>query len=62
MIVTTATIATLAALSLGGSTVDIVKGTNYIETIQRVICVKTMDAKWINKHTPQAKCVPNETE
>jgi len=51
------TIATLFGFVFAGSTVDIVAGTNIVETVERYVCVSTMDAKWINLHTPQAKCV-----
>ncbi len=52
-------ISTLAAVALfgfGGSTIDIVKGTNIVETPFRYVCHKA-GGDWINLHQPHAACV-----
>ena len=53
------TLAAIFVLGLGGSTVDIVKDTNYVETAFRVVCVKS-GGKWINQGMPGAACTGQE--
>lgn len=55
------TIGLLFALGLGGSTVDIVKDTNVVETPFRYICLKT-DGEWVNRGQPGAACINQERE
>ncbi|RKZ81745.1 MAG: hypothetical protein DRQ39_11500 [Gammaproteobacteria bacterium] len=54
-------LAVLFVLGLGGSTVDIVKDTNYVETAFRVVCVKT-GGKWEGQGMPGAACVGQERD
>ena len=55
------TLGLLFALGLGGSTVDIVKDTNYVETAFRVVCVKS-GGKWINQGMPGAACTGQDRD
>ena len=54
--ITTAALATVAVLGFAGSTHDIVKDTNYVEAVFRVVCAKT-GGEWVNLHQPHAACV-----
>ena len=49
------TLGLLFALGLGGSTVDIAKGTNFVETAFMEVCYNT-GGKWVNTGTPNAAC------